>query len=367
VLSLNINIPDFVKALKPYKSGNSAVSKTDEAAFKSLINLASNENPLGASPKALSAIRNGLEDIAIYPDPRAELLVDKIATSFGINPDCIVTGSGSDSLIAYIINACTIEDDEVLTAEGTFIGTFVNVNKLGRTLKTVPLKDYAFDLQAIADAVNPKTKIIYLANPNNPTGTMFSKDELDGFLQQVPDNILVILDEAYHLYAYEFPNYPDGLNYFGNNVIVLRTFSKSYGLAGIRVGYALGDAELISYIRKVKLPFEPNYLAQIAAIGAIDDIEFLEKTKELNKIELERLKAYFDKKGLKYAPPTGNFLMVLFEDEEKAENFTQKSLERGVITRRLPAFGIPNGVRINTGTEEQMNRAFNVFDYALSD
>lgn len=356
-----IKVPNYIETLKPYKSGNKlekAVSKED---FKKLVNLASNENPLGASPLALKAIENAGKDLNTYPDPSAPELVAALAKETGKSSEQIATGHGSDSLIQYILNAFAEKDDEIITADATFIGTYVNANKLGLITKKIPLtKDYRFDLKATANAISDKTKIVYLANPNNPTGTKFTKTEFDEFIKKVPENVLIILDEAYWIYAEDDPEYPNGLDYDLPNMIVLRTMSKSYGLAGLRVGYAIGPAKLINYIYRVKLPFEPHSLAQVAAIEALKDKDYIQKTLETNKRSMEILCSAMDELGIQRTEPAANFTMMIFESEEKAKNIVSGFLENGIITRHLPMFGLPNAVRISSGTVEQTEKAVEI-------
>jgi histidinol-phosphate aminotransferase len=357
---MSIKIADYVVNLMPYKSGNQSAN-TDRESFKKLINLASNENQLGPSPKAVEAMKNAIHELAIYPDVRSEELQIALAKKLNKHPDQLVFGHGSDALIQYVILTFSQEGEEILTAEGTFIGIYVNANKLGRIVKTVPLKDYTYDLDAIAENITSTTKIIYLANANNPTGTMFTREDFVNFMKQIPSNILVVLDEAYHVYSYDIPGYTDGLTLDYPNMIVLQTFSKSHGLAGLRIGYACGPVELMQYLVKVKLPFDPNILAQAAALAAIDDIEFLELTRDTNKKSLKMLTDLFDEYEVEYAKPAANFVMILLQDEETAKDFAAKALEQKIVTRNLKGFKIPNAIRISTGTIEQTEYAVKVF------
>jgi histidinol-phosphate aminotransferase len=219
---------------------------------------------------------------------------------------------------------------------------------------------YHYDLDGISENINTNTKIIYLANPNNPTGTMFTKKEFESFMNKVPKNILILLDEAYTIYAEDNSEYPNGLEYNEENLIVLWTLSKAYGLAGLRLGIAFGPEYLIKEIYKVKLPFEPNALAQEAAITALDDDEFLKKTKLLNKASLEKMKVKFDELNIDYVPTSANFYMLIFPTEEFAKDFNEQCLNRGLILRLVDTFGIPNGIRINSGTEEETDFALNI-------
>lgn len=361
-----IHIPDHIRVLKPYKSGNQVGKQISREAFKKLVNLASNENPLGASPKAIEAIKNSAEDIAVYPNPAATELVEAIAKHFNKPPECIITGSGSDSIIADVFKAFTRESQEIIMADATFIGAFVNANKLNRTIVKVPLKDdYSYDLDAMLKAIGGLTRIIYLANPNNPTGVMVTKSEFEEFMKEVPTDVLVVLDEAYYAYSGEYEDYPNGLDYQCSNLVVLRTMSKSYGLAGIRVGFAFGPKELIDYMYRVKLPFEPNILAQKAAIAALDDIEFIEQTIATNQRNLAKLKEFFNRVGVKHTDGKANFLMIELEDADTANTFADESLGQGFVVRPLGMFGLPNCIRINSGTDEQTDKAIQVFENVL--
>ena len=355
-----IKIPKHIQELKPYKAGKPIEELAREKGITKIVKLASNENPLGPSPMAMEVIGNYLKELHRYTNPSSYKLVQAIAKKYNKKPEQIVTASGSDALLQYIITAFSDENDELLTSEGTFIGWYVNADKYGRKSSLVPLKNYHFDLDMIYEDINPRTKIIYLANPNNPTGTMFTKMEFESFLNKVPKEILVLLDEAYTIYAEDNPEYPNGLTYGHENLIVLRTLSKAYGLAGLRLGIAFGPEYLIKEIYKVKLPFEPNALAQEAAIAALNDDKFLKNTKMLNRSSLEKMKIKFDQLNIEYIPTSANFYMMLFPTEEFAANLTEQCLNKGLILRHVNTFGIPNGIRINSGTDEETEFALNV-------
>lgn len=355
-----ITIPEHIQKLKPYKAGKPIEDLAREKGIEKIVKLASNENPLGPSPKALEVINKNLSELHRYTNPSSYRLVQAISKKYSIKPEKIVAAHGSDSLLQYLITAFTDEDDEMLTSEGSFIGWYVNANKYGRRSTLVPLKDYHYNLKGIADAVTDKTKIIYLANPNNPTGTMFNKREFEEFISEIPKNVLIVLDEAYTVYAEDDDYYPNGLSYDLENLMVVRTLSKAYGMAGIRVGFAVAQEYLIKEMYKVKLPFEPNLLAQEAAIAAFNDDDFILKTKELNKRSLKRFKEYFDEAGILYVPTSANFYMMIFPSEEFAFEFNEECLNRGLILRHLPGFGIPEAIRINSGTDEETGFAIQV-------
>lgn len=355
-----IHIPEFIQNLTPYKAGKPISELAREQNLTRIVKLASNENPLGPSPAALAAIQEGLSELHRYSDPLSHELVEAIAASHRLKPEQVICGHGTDSLIAYMVGAFTTEGQEILTSEGTFIGIYVSCKKQGRTLRTVPMKDYGFDLGTLADSIQPETRIVYLANPNNPTGTMFTKDEFEGFMQRVPKDVLVILDEAYTAYASNDPNYPNGLDYDYPNVLVTRTFSKAYGLGGLRVGFAAGPEALIQALYKIKLPFEPNYLAQMGAMGALKDDAFLEKTVKLNRESLDQMRHDLRGLGIEFVESYANFLLLLFKDEAFAARFTENCMNRGLILRHVKAFGVPNGVRINSGTIEETDFAMEI-------
>jgi histidinol-phosphate aminotransferase len=360
-------IPEYIKKLEPYKPGNKLKeSPTERKAVSDFINLASNENPLGASPLAIEALKQSAKFLAIYPDVGSTELVDFLSTDLKIKPSEIICGHGSDSLIADIIKSFSDHGDEILTSQGSFIGYYVNINKLGRKTVAVPLKNYAYDLGKIIRNITDKTRIIFLANPNNPTGSMFPDKEFKEFMSSVPDDILIVLDEAYSIYAQLHENYPDGLRYNYPNLISMRTFSKSHGLAGVRIGFCIGPEELISTIYKVKLPFEPNTIAQKLAKAAYVDHDFVFQTLKLNTISLERLLNLLDELKVSYVKPHANYVMVLLDDPEKSIKFTDICYEKGILVRQLSRFGIDTGVRISTGTHTQMDYALDIFRNAFN-
>src|SRR5690242_8971544 len=267
--------------------------------------------------------------------------------------------------MSNIIRAFLCDEDEVLTTEAAFIGFQVLAKSRGVKYRTVPYKDWHYDLAALAAAINANTKIIYLANPNNPTGTIFTRHEFNDFYRHVPERVLIILDEAYFEYAKDNPRYPDSMHYRYDNVITLRTFSKIYGLAGVRIGYGFAHQELVANLLKVKLPFEPSTLAQAAGIGALADKEFLHRSLELNARGLRLLANSLREMGLKVVSSEANFVMVEFADNEQAGRVVEDLLAHGVIVRPLEAFGLPHCVRISTGTDEDNERLIGAMQKAV--
>jgi len=268
----------------------------------------------------------------------------------------VLIASGSESIISILCKTFFLNKENAITADATFVGFFVQIGVRGVHLKKIPVtKEYKYDVKAIANAIDERTKMVYIANPNNPTGTYINKDEFEWFMQQVPEDVLVVMDEAYFEYAKDVEDYPQALDYDYDNIIILRTFSKAYGLAGFRVGYAIADEHLISTMMKTKLTFEPTTLGQAAALAAYNDDEFLQKSVEVVEESKKRLYAFFDEHEVEYKKSISNSVMMVLPTEEEAIDFTQNMLEKGVILRRINAFGLPSCVRITVGLSEEMD------------
>jgi len=344
-------VPPYIEALEPYTPGKSAAEVQRELGLTTVVKLASNENPLGPSPRSLGAMRGEFPSLHFYPNGGLELR-RVLAEKFNLRLENVIAGSGSEGIMSSIIRAFLCDDDVVLTSEGTFVGFYVLARSRGVSMVTVPLKEYRFDLPGIARQITPKTKIIYLANPNNPTGTIFTTAEFDQFMASVPDHVLIILDEAYFEYAKENPLYPDSMHYRYDNVITLRTFSKIYGLAGVRIGYGFAHDRLIQNLLKVKLPFEPSSLAQVAGIAALEDSEFLYRSLMVNAAGKRWLAAELGGLGFTVVPTEANFFLLPLATEDHARHLYEGLLRQGVIVRPLRAFGLPQCLRITIGTEE---------------
>jgi histidinol-phosphate aminotransferase len=343
-------VPSYIANLQPYQPGRGIEEVRQAYGLDRVAKLASNENPLGPSPRALAAIAQNLTGLNYYPNGGLDLR-RRLAKEFDLKVENVIAGSGSDSIMSAIMRTFLCDDDEVLTTEAAFIGFQVLAKSRGVAYRTVPYRDWHYDLPAMAAAITEKTKIIYLANPNNPTGTIFTKHEFDEFYRHVPERVLIILDEAYFEYAKDDPRYPDSMHYRYDNVITLRTFSKAYGLAGLRIGYGFAHEDLIANLLKVKLPFEPGALAQIAGIAALDDREFVHRALELNARGLRLIVDSLREMGLDAIPSHANFVMVPLESAEEANWVTEELLRKGVIVRPLAAFGLPHCVRVSTGTD----------------
>lgn len=345
-------VPPYIAALRPYEPGRSIEDAKRKYGLSRVVKLASNENPLGPSPDAVEAIRKSVGTLNFYPDGGLALR-ERLAEAYGTKVENVIAGSGSESIMSGIIRAFLCDEDEILTTEYAFSGFQVLAQSRGTAYRTVPYRDWHYDLEALAAGITPRTKIIYLANPNNPTGTIFSRDEFNKFYKHVPERVLILLDEAYFEYAADNPRYPNSMHYRYDNVITLRTFSKVYGLAGARVGYGFAHEELITQLLKVKLPFEPSSTAQAAGIAALGDREWLHRSLELNARGMRYLTAELRMLGFNVIPSEANFVMVPLAEAAVAARLVDAVLRKGVIIRPLTAFGLPHCVRISTGTQEE--------------
>ena len=348
-------VPPYIASLRPYEAGRGIEEVQREFGLARVHKLASNENPLGPSPLALEAITRCLSALHLYPNGGLDLR-RVLAEKFDLKIENVIAGSGSEGIMSNIIRTFLCDEDEVLTTEAAFIGFQVLAKSRGVKYRTVPYRDWHYDLEALARAINQRTKIIYLANPNNPTGTIFSRQEFDAFYKHVPERVLIILDEAYFEYAKDNPRYPDSMHYRYDNVITLRTFSKVYGLAGVRIGYGFAHQDLIANLLKVKLPFEPSTVAQAAGIAALADKEFLHRSLELNARGLEFMARAFREMGITVVPSEANFVMIVLASAEQASQLARELLAQGIIVRPLGSFGLRNCIRISTGTDQDNQR-----------
>jgi len=354
--ALKTMVPDHIQQLQPYVPGKTIADIKERYHPPRIAKLGSNENPLGCSHQALEAARNSLQNIASYPDPISRKLRHSLAGKLKVSPDNIILGHGSNGIIQYMVKAFLSGPDEAMTATGTFVGFFV-----AATINKIPIQrialtdDYRYDLEAMADAVRPETKMIYIANPNNPTGTYVTKAEFETFMHHIPDDILVVVDEAYFEYAILNEDYPRALDYSHPNLIGLRTFSKAYGLAGLRIGYAIARKEIIEVLNKVRPTFSPSLPAQAAALAAVGDQDFIAKSVEVVRKGREQLYCLFDEFNIAYARSSANSVMMILNNAEEAEHFNNAMVKKGVIIRPLGGFGLPHAIRITIGDKLDMD------------
>lgn len=347
-----ILVPPHISALKSYEPGLNAEEIQKRYGLARVVKLASNENPLGASPIAVEYAQKALTHLARYPSGGLALR-RKLSELFSVDIRNVIAGAGSEGIISNIVRTFLNDDDEVLTTESAFLGFQVVARGRGVAYRTVPYRNWHYDLPALAEAINPKTKLIYLANPNNPTGTFFTRQVFEQFHKRVPERVLIILDEAYYEFGAVEQSYPDSMHYRFDNVITLRTFSKAYGLAAARVGYGFAHEDLISVLLKVKLPFEPSGPSEAAALGALEDREFMLRSVANNAKGLVYLTRGLRDLGFDVIASAANFVMIVLENESRARNIFQSLLERGVIIRPLATTGLPRCLRISVGMPEE--------------
>ncbi|MFQ5777162.1 MAG: histidinol-phosphate transaminase [Terriglobia bacterium] len=357
--SLSGRVPDYVARVRPYVPGK-PIEEVERELGLTAIKLASNENPLGPSPKAVEAMAKFLRQSHRYPDAGGYYLRKKLAERHNIEMDRIVLGAGSTELIQLLNHVYLGPGRQGLSSEGSFVMFPMSVGAAGGEAILVPQRDYAYDLDALAARLGPAVRVVYLANPNNPTGTMFTADELERFLEKVPEDVLVVLDEAYCDYV-DRPDYSRSLDSVrtGRYLIVLRTFSKVHGLAGLRIGYGIGHPEVISALNKVRSPFNVTSLALVAALAALDDSDHIARSLESNRRGLALLSRELPALGLKCIPSVANFLYAE-TGRDPREDF-QALLRMGVIVRPLGFMGMPAGLRITVGTEEENQRLLEAF------
>jgi len=348
---MKIKIPQHIQELRSYKPGKPIAQIIEELELADTAILWNNENNFGASPKALDKVREALETSYLYPDPTSLELRTTIAKRCGRTPDEVIVGNGSEEVLNNVLKAFCSGEDELLTSEGTFVAIYIWAKSNNVPCRKISLTEgYGFDLDAIAEGISDNTKVIYLSNPNNPTGAMISESELNAFLARVPEHILVVVDEAYSEYAVELSDvYPDSTKLKKDNVITLRTFSKAYGIAAMRVGYGIAHHEVIEALSKVKMTFAPSNVAQAAGLGALEDSDFLNKTVQSNKEGIEYLSAVCEDLNLDYVPSFGNFVMIDFKDTERVQELFNQLLKLGAFVRPLTAFGLPHCMRVTVG------------------
>ena len=343
--------PSVLK-IRPYKPGKPIEEVQRELGLTDVVKLASNENPLGPSPKAIAALQDFLPNIHLYPDGGCYLLKKELSERLSAPPESVLTGSGSCELIELIGRVLLGPGDEVVMAEPSFIMYRIVATACSAHPEEVPLKGYAHDLRGMADMIRPRTKLVYIANPNNPTGTLVGQDEIDQFMSRVPDDVVVVMDEAYFEYNVD-GTFPDTMKFLrgGRNIVILRTFSKIHGLAGLRVGYGFAPAWLVDCIDRIRRPFHVSSVSQIAALAALADEEHVRKSQEINEAGKKYLYGAFTEMGLEYVPTSANF--ILLDVGRDCMELYDKMLNMGVIVRPMAAWGYNTKLRVTIGTQEQ--------------
>lgn len=359
-METKLNIPPYILAIQPYKPGKPIEELEREYGITDSVKLASNENPLGPSPKAVAAMQAAMDRLHRYPDGSGYYLVEKLAAKLGILKESIVLGNGSDEVIGMLTRALLQPEDEAIMTDPSFLMYEILVQSVGARPVFVPLSSLAIDLDAVCNNITPNTRMIFLTNPNNPTGTIITRAMFQAFLDRVPPEIVIVVDEAYIEFARE-SDCLNGLDFcLGNRpVAVLRTFSKAYGLAGIRIGYGVMPPEMAALLHRVRQPFNANSLAQAGAAAALDDEEFLSKTVSLIHTEIDFLQQALKGMGVTCFPTQSNFFLI--DVRQDADAFFQAMLTEGVIVRSMVSYGYPQYIRVNAGLRRENERFLAAF------
>jgi histidinol-phosphate aminotransferase len=354
-----------VAGLHPYSAGKPIDELQRELGLDEIIKLASNENPLGPSQFVLNAIAS-TRDLSRYPDGNGFSLKKALADKHNVDTDKITLGNGSNDILEMVARAFVTTEHQVIYSQHSFAVYPIVTQAVGAEHVVVPASEWGNDLSAILATITNKTKLIFIANPNNPTGTWLNKSDLKSFLENVPEHIIVLIDEAYFEYVINEENYPDSslwLNDF-KNLIVTRTFSKAYGLAGLRIGYSLSHPDIANLLNRVRQPFNNNSLALVAAVAALADEDYIQRSVTSNQSGMKQLMLAFDDMGLEFIPSKGNFICVDFE--QPADDIYLSLLKAGVIVRPVANYGMPNHLRISIGTESENSRFINELAKILS-
>lgn len=351
---LSLAVPG-VRGLRPYEPGKSIEELEREYGISNAVKLASNENPLGPGPKALAAIRHWLPELGRYPDGNGFALKGALADKFAVAPEQLTLGNGSNEVLALIARAFVLPENEVVFSEHAFAVYALVTQAVGATARVIPTRDWRHDFEAMTRAINPRTRVVFIANPNNPTGTWAARQELEEFLQATPTDVLVVVDEAYFEYVDE-RDYPNTISWLGRfpNLVVTRTFSKVHGLAGLRVGFGVSRPEIADLLNRVREPFNVNSLALTAAQAALSDDAHVSQSVAMNRAGMTQLSQAFSDMGLAYIPSVGNFISVDV-GRPGAEVYGQL-LREGAIVRPIANYGMPNHLRVTVGLTEENQR-----------
>ena len=362
---MSLPLSPFLKTLPTYQPGRpiEEVARELNIPADSIIKVASNENPFGPSPLALAALQKAIAGVNLYPDGNAFYLKQKLAAKLGVETANLILGNGSNEIIEFVSRALLTPDANIVVSQYCFAIYPIVAKMLGASVITVPAKDYGHDLPAMLRAITTKTRIVFVANPNNPTGTLAPREEVIKLVNDVPDDVLLVLDEAYIEFLDDavdlIPLIRLGTR---KNLILMRTFSKIYGLAGLRLGYGIAAPELISALEKIRQPFNVNLLSQAAALAALDDDEHVKKTRSNNFGGLEFFTSAFRKLNLEYVPSAANFLLVRVGEGQKVFDAMQKL---GVITRPMGGYQLPEWIRISIGTPKENERSLAALKSAI--
>ncbi len=362
---MSLPLSPFLKTLPTYQPGRPIEEVARELGLpaESIIKVASNENPFGPSPLAIAAMQAAIPHVNLYPDGNAFYLKQKLAAKLGVEPANLVLGNGSNEIIEFVSHALLAPDTNIVVSQYCFAIYPIVAKMAGASVTVVPAKAYGHDLPAMLKAITPRTRIVFVANPNNPTGTLAPREELIQFVNEVPDDVLLVMDEAYIEFLDDAVDLVPLIRLGARkNLILMRTFSKIYGLAGLRIGYGITSPELAATLEKVRQPFNANLLAQAAALAALDDDEHVRKTRSNNFGGLEFFNKAFHQLKLEYVPSAANFILVHVGDGKAVFEAMQKL---GVITRPMAGYLLPEWIRISVGTPQENQRCLEALKQSL--
>ena len=344
---------DYVEGIHPYKPGKPIKEVERELGLRHVVKLASNENPLGPSPKALRAMRRAIREVHLYPEGSSYYLVQRLSAELGVPGEQILIGNGSNEILELLSRGFLSPGDQIISSETSFLVYPILAKACGADFVAVPMKDHRYDLEGILKAITDRTRIVFIANPNNPTGTYVTDREVAAFLEKVPPHVVVCFDEAYvdFVDARDFPVMMDYVRRGQSNLILMRTFSKSYGLAGLRVGYAVSNAKMIGYLHKIRQPFNVNSIAQAGATAALDDRFFLWRTRHCVNWGRSFFYKRFREMGLKFLPSQANFVLV--DTGHDGDEVFQALLKQGMIVRSMKEYGLQTWIRVSVGRRSQ--------------
>ncbi len=351
---------------RKYVPGKPIEEVKKEYGLTEIVKLASNENPLGPSPKAVEAIQAEALKLNIYPESTAEVLRETLASQYNLDPDQVVVGNGGEEVIKMIIQATINEGDEVIMASPSFVLYEICSKHMGADVVKIPLKNFEHDLSAFKSHITDNTKIVFVCNPNNPTGNIMSREVIEDFARDLPSDVILFLDEAYYEYAVRNANYPDSISILDSrpNTVVMRTFSKVAGIAGARVGYAFTSKEIAEQVSKIKGVFNVNRLAQVGGVAAFKDTAHIQNTVDLSYTSLKLMEDYFDQKGLDYVKSNANFLFADLGVDSR-ESF-EALMKLGIIIRPGYLWGYDTWIRVSTGTVEETEKFIQAVEKVLT-
>jgi histidinol-phosphate aminotransferase len=363
---IDMKVADYITGLKAYVPGKPIEELERELGITDSVKLASNENPIGPSPEAIEAIKGALKDLNRYPDGYSYRLRQRLAEKLGVKNNEIVFGNGSNEIIELLARTFLRKGDEVIMPAPSFLMYEIMVQAVGASPVKVPLKELSVDLARMEAAISENTRMVFVNNPNNPTGTVVTREAFESFLKSIPSGIIVVVDEAYIEFV-RHTDCPQGLDYLthDNIVVTLRTFSKAYGLAGLRIGYGVMKEEIAGYMNRVRQPFNTNSLAQIGALAALNDQTFFENTIQMVHEEMDLLYGKVGELGLRFFPSEANFFLI--DVKQDARKVFDLMLRKGVIVRAMTAYGYPNYLRVNIGLPEENRRFVNALQGVLTE